>query len=799
MTLNQVTRTERQIDSRSYGLTALGGLFFLSGISGLLYEVVWLRMLTRLLGNTVYATSTVLAAYMGGLGIGSHLAGHVVDRAGRPLRLYAILELGIAVSAALSLGLVGWLPPIYQGLYEAAGGYGILETDARLVTALALLLVPTTLMGATLPTLSAFAVRRPEPFAQSTGMLYALNTLGAVSGVLLAGFVLIGSVGESRTIAVGIALNVAVALGVVVLFRDSRVLLSKSVNGDWPRDAVPYDRHPLTEYSARTRRVVLAAVTAGGSVALASEVVWGRMLLLYQGASVYAFSAMLAVLLAGMGLGSLAGGRVAGRYRDPLRLLAHVELAIGLSALASLHFYGHGGMAKPDLATGQNLSMMVAVPILLLGPMGFLWGIVFPLAVRCYDAGAGARDVAALYTGNTLGGIAGALAGGFALVPLLGVSISGAALAAASMFLGVVLLIAHPDGAWRETRVVLGCLTVACVLLLATVGDPYFRFLRRAMARAVPNNLTVYRHTEGPAVTTTVFGPKNDDRRARHLWIDGHGMTALVPVTKLMAHLPLWLTAERKDILVVCFGMGTTLRSASRHPGLEVWAVDLDPAVFEDVRYFHADGPALLHRPGIHPIVDDGRSYLLLHSRQYSAITVDPAPPLYSAGAVNLYSREFFELCRQRLSPGGVMCLWLPGGNASEIKAIMRTFVDVFAHVGVWESPLRQQSGAWGLYLLGAAQDFPDIERNVRAGFREPAVLADLEEWGRECDRPEKVLSLYLADEVKLRPWLRDTPDISDDRPYTEFPLWRALRRDMAYSVLLDGAKLGRELELGTR
>jgi spermidine synthase len=761
-------------------------------------------MLTRILGNTVYATSTVLAAFMAGLALGSFLAGRWVDRSRQPLAWYAGLEVGIGLAALLSLGLTQGLTPVYRGLYEVAGGSRAWLSAGQVLLALTVLLVPTALMGATLPTLCAHGVRRARAFGRCVGTLYALNTLGAVFGVLASGFVLLGEVGESRTIWVGVALNAAVAAGALALGRreawwplpdgiDASVACRTGLptrpdcerTGHENRPAEPSipSAPPSSEtkedgkaelvYPPVVRRVVVACFALSGLAALANEVVWSRMLLLLQGTAIYAFSSMLAAMLAGLGVGSWLGGRLFNRGRDPLRALARLQLALGLAGAVALYLFGwmkHG---------------LLLPPLVLVGPLGFFGGLAFPAAARCCttsgaDAG---RSVAGLYAWNTVGCIAGALLGGFVLIPLLGAGRSAGLLAGVSLLLGVVLLAIHPsqkrDGTFKHHgfRPLFGAagrwewgLLALSLLLLAYVGDPYSRLLRRRIVQAGYPRQTVVFHVEEAAADTTVFGGPQD-RRTKRLWVNGCGMTHLGTVTKLMAHLPLWLAAEPRDVLVVCLGMGTTLRSASRHDGLDITAVELVPGVLHHFGYFHPDGPDLLSRPNIHAVVDDGRNFLLMRPREYDVITVDPAPPIHSAGTVNLYSREFFQLCRARLRPGGVVCLWVPPEGASEVKMIVRTFLDVFEHVSAWSGPVPDV----GMYLIGSRRPPGDVAAKIRRGYARPAVLADLVEWDTECDRPEKVLDLYLADEQELAYFVSGSPTITDDRPYTEFPLWRSI------------------------
>jgi spermidine synthase len=740
----------------------LYGLFFLSGISGLMYEVVWFRMLGRVLGSTVHATATVLAAFMAGLALGSLAAGRFIDRSRRPLLWYAAAELMVGMAALLSRRLPELVLPIHRTLcgFLPASREGTVAGEA--LAALLVLVPPAALMGATLPILCSFGSRRRASFGRCAGTLYALNTLGAVVGVLAAGFLLLGAVGEGNTLRIGAILNVAAAGGAVL---GGRSFVGVAPSGDLPQSEKANGPQPP---EGGTPTAVLACFAVAGFCALGNEVVWGRLLTLYQGTSVYAFAAMLAVLLAGMGVGSWLGARRVDGASDPRRRLARLLMLGGLAALLALHLYPRWAPIKPNLSTGTGLPGLLLVPLLLVGPLGLVWGFTFPAAARCLQPGpsAAGKGAAALAAWNTTGAVVGSLTAGFVLVPWLGLAATGTALAVLSFAAGLLLLVDRLRlGEWG--------MVAACGLLVATVGDPCYDAMRRAAERLYPGGVTWYRHVEDSSGSTTAFGALGKDFRSKQLWIGGEGMTALVTETKLMAHLPLWLADAPRDVLVVCFGMGTTARSASRHDRTEVWAVELVPAVFDCFGFYHADGPELLRSPRVHPVVDDGRHFLLTRSQQFDVLTVDPAPPLYSAGAVNLYTREFFQLCRGRLRPQGAMCLWVPPANRSEILAIFRTFLEAFEHVQLWEGPAREVAGR-GFYLLGSRSPFGDVESKIRAGFRDAKAAADLREWGPECDGPEKVLALFLAQGEAVRELVAAAPAITDDRPFTEFPLWRA-------------------------
>src|SRR5205807_6458999 len=279
------------------------------------------------------------------------------------------------------------------------------------------------------------------------------------------------------------------------------------------------------------------------------------MLVLHQGTSIYAFSSMLAVVLAGMGLGSFVGGKLVHWTADPLRLLARLQLAVGLFQVVALHLF-----------VWQRRGYFWA-PVILLGPLGLLWGLAFPVGAICYlrAPSAAGRSIAELYVWNTLGCIAGALAAGFVLIPLLGVSRSVALLAVISTLIGMALLGKHPQGFRSSSRWLEWSLVGTCALLLGTAGDPYYRLLERRMLDFYPGGVAVEQHLEEAAATTTAFARVGGSQFDKQLWVNGTGMTHLNNVTKMMAHLPIALADDPHDVLVVCLGMGTTARSASRH------------------------------------------------------------------------------------------------------------------------------------------------------------------------------------------------------------------------------------------
>jgi len=746
---------------------ALCFLFLLSGSSGLIYEVVWLRMLSRTLGSTVYATSTILAVFMAGLALGSLVLGRLADKVRRPLVLYAILEASIGATALLSLSMNSWLAPLYRAIYATTGDSRVALTVGQVLLTMIVLLIPTSLMGATLPTLCAYGVRRCGSMGGVIGTLYALNTLGALLGVLAGGFVLIGAIGETRTMLVGITINAIVAAVALALFP----AIGAGASCDSPAGAAPPARSSRIPISRQARRSVLVCVCLSGFVSLALEIVWSRMLALYLGTSIYAFSGMLAVMLLGIGFGGWYG-RKADVWKDPLLALARLELGVAFFAAVGLATFSWG-----------NYSLFLR-PLIVVGPAALLLGMAFPVAVRCYAdyANSTGRRVGELYAWNTAGCILGALAGGFLLVPRFGAASSGAILSGLAAVASLVIFAAHPRGL-GIVRLADALVVVAVGFVISRIGDPYSAVIRNNILPLEPG-CQIFDQREEAAATTTAAGVP-DVPTARHLLVNGVGVTILVTGNKLIAHLPLWLADSPRDALVVCMGMGTTFRSMSRHPDIDVTVVELVPAVPRFMHYFHTDADRVMSQPNSHVVVDDGRNYLLMHPRLFDVITIDPAPPLCSAGTVNLYSEEFCKLCAGHLRPGGMVCLWVPVAQESEVKMILRTFATVFPFVSVWSGPTYQ-----GFILLGTLKPVNDVEARVRRGFTDPAAVSDLNEWDNSCDTPAKVLALRVCDRNALLAFTSNRPAITDDRPFTEFPLWRYLLNDPEYFHLIDTTDL---------
>ena len=751
--------------ARSETPSAGGGLrppilaiFVASGAAGLIYQVVWSRELVLVFGNTTQAIATIVTAFLACLGLGGLIGGRLADRSARPLPLYGTLELGIAACGLVLPFVFGRLGDLYRGAYGALLESPAQLTAVRFVLAFLAVAPATLLMGMTLPVLTRHLVRRLEETGARLGELYAANTLGAMAGTLLAGFVLIEFLGLRLTSYVAVLLNLSAGLAALTMAR-----------GEAPR---PPESRPAatTARPAGRRRVVLLATFVSGFVALALEVLWTRMLAEGTGSNIYIFTGILAVFLAGIALGSALYRRWSRPENDRVGVLGECLAGVGVTALVTV-VLGSGVVAR--------LPFVVETVVVLL-PATVLMGYGFPLAGRLITRSTAETggSVGLLYAANTAGSILGSFSAAFVLAGTLGTNGSVLLLGAVDLLVGAALMVTEP--AWRARAVRLAGGGLALLAVVAVVASS----LQVPLTRTVTENdlraggLPVTHDEDRLATVDTVAGPGY----AKRLLVGGVGMTSLTVDTKLMAYLPKALRPEARDFLVICFGMGSTYRSGLKL-GLHTDAVELSPTVPSRMPVFFPDAERYLHHANGHVTISDGRNYVRLSRKRYDMVAVDPAPPIESAGSVVLYTHEFLAEGRARLNPGGVFLLWVPYAlPLDDVKTHLRTFDNVFPHTRVLLSP-----GRHGIYLLGSDAPMKFGKDQVKQVLGNRDALADL---GDVPDFPEIDADLWMR-VVRHAEWLSDDqvraftgpgPEITDDRPRSEYFLWRrAFLDDKSY------------------
>ncbi len=761
-------------------------LFLVSGAASLIYQVLWTRQLTLVVGSSTFAVSAVVTAFMTGLALGARYFGGRADRTPRPLRLYAGLELGIAACAlALPLVIRGFAAA-NPALHEWAAGRAWALPAARLAFSFGVLLIPCTLMGGTLPVLMRFVARAPDQFGRDFGLFYGMNTLGAVTGCVLTGFWFLGSFGLAATNGIAIGANLLLAAAFWWLDgkraepeRGESAGAQGSTGGaeQAGRELPRPESGPDSGFDARERIVVAVAVLSGFTL-LALEVLWTRALVHAMWSTISTFTLVLAVLLLALALGSLLVARLqsrggAGSAEQVLLWLAVVEALFAGALLAEMPALGNvfatNGFFVFRFGYQTPLAGKVATLFVLLFVPALLGGMVFPLCVQVlgrHMERLGGK-LGGIYLWNTLAAAAGALAAGYALIPLAGVAKSYLALAVLHGAVAVGLGLAA-----ASRRRLLWLAALPAVALAAAwmgrahtrpdlFGDPAMRDPRAGF------ELLAYR--EATDATFAVFRHAPTDER--FLFINGFAAATVQRSSDympMMAHLPLLLHPEPKRVLVIAFGTGQTAGAATLHPiaGLDV--VDISRDVFDLAPYFSAANHEVMRDPRTRMHVEDGRNYIEATRGQYDVITSEPMPPKF-AHMVNFYSREYYRAARARLTPRGVVCQWLPFHLMSEAdaKMITATFVEVFPHSTLW---VIRGTGL----LVGTMEPVAVPPAELAARLAAPAARAGLptvrEDLARmKFDTREALLRLYGLDAEGLRALATGSPIITDNHPYLEF------------------------------
>ena len=731
---------------------ALAALFFLSGVSGLMYQVLWLRMLSVVFGVTAYAASTVLGSFMGGLALGSLLAGRLADRVRSPLRWFAAVEVAIAVIALLTPRLLRAAQYLYGEVAEALPESLVALTLARLVCSAAVLILPTTLMGATTPLVVRAATSRGT-FGPRVALLYAVNAGGAITGAVLAGFYLIGGIGLRRTFLIAAGLNVVVAVAALVLARRAEA----------PRTLAPVDSSTSTPPPSHvvavapaatggTATLVLIFFALSGLASLALEVIWFRMLVLILPATTYAFTTMLATVLGGIAVGSALSMRLLRRDRDWVRTLALLNLATGLAVLASLR------ILTMAYQSGWMTSSPVQASIVAIFPSALLMGCAFPIALRVWS-GSGdpaspdlAQRVGTAYAINMLGAIAGAVLGGFLLLPWLGSRVS--LVLAAGLYLLSGLLLA--TRALRPARLLVpAAIAVTAAGWLASQQQDLFKV---TIGRRYPHGEVVLWREEGVQTTVAVNRAPGG---MQVMYLDGlhqaNDSFGMVQVHAQIGLFPLAMHPAPRDVLVIGLGGGATAGAVSRHGGVAVDVVELSDSVVRGASRFAHVNNDVLRQPHVRLRVSDGRNYLALTDKRYDVITADIIQPQH-AGAGLVYSREYFELARAALKDDGIMLQWIGHRAKVEYDLIMRTFLEVFPDATLWNG---------GTLMVGTRQPLR-VSRTAFDRKRQDARTASaLDSVG--LGSYDALMGAYSGDAAAMRTFVGDGPLLTDDHPRIEY------------------------------
>jgi len=749
-------------------------LFLFTGVSGLIYEILWTRMFSLVLGTTVYAVAVVLSVYMGGLALGSWFFGRIVDRPGASgFRLYAWLEGAVGVYAFILPFLMNLSDEIYKMawplLSESFAGQNVL----RMGLAVLILIVPTTLMGGTLPALSRYLVRSRDRSGFEIGTLYAVNTLGAVFGCFITGFFLIELLGVRMTLITAAILNLTVALSAYYLSGRSH-----SEEKEIPREKTKHRKkktiEPKTDYSPRQIQAVLWLFALSGFTALALEVLWTRSLMYFVNIDTWAFTAMLTAFLCGIGLGSLIMTRYVEKIRKPILILAAIEILIGISAALSIPLFDLLYETRNTdlwLASATNTLLWQIVSklfqsfFIMLIPT-LLMGAAFPLVCRIYvgsrkEVGSGTGT---LYALNTVGAILGSIGAGFVMMPLLG-SIQNSILLSSSLYavIGLLLLVVAMDDArarFSAKSLLAVGLVVLVVLNIQFTGQPVIKLSH--FFKEQPGLFTLRYFHEGPDASISVLEKSNG---LRELNINGQSTAFTnhmdMQVHRMLSHLPMLLHPDPKKVLVVGFGMGSTVWGCCQYNEVDrVDVVELLKDEKKTAQWFEEVNHGVLSHHKLKFIQGDGRNYLLGTREKYDVISFNAIHPRYSA---NLYTVDFYQMCREKMKSNGIICAWMTQNSLvdEEWKMLCRSFAEVFPYSTLWYCNPQH------FCLIGSIKPLKIDFNKWQERIAQDGVAADLKD--SNLENPFVFITRYMFGNEKLRNYLAESMLNTDDKPLVEF------------------------------
>lgn len=758
--------------------------FFLSGFSSLVFEVIWARMLQQVFGTTSFAISTLLTAFMAGLALGSYLGGKLASRLKDPLRVYGLLEGTIGLYALVVPLLLAALPSLYSLLFEQFIDNFWLFSLLRFGAVFAILLIPTTLMGATLPLVSQWIAARSARFQGKVGLLYGVNTLGACLGCLLAGFAILPTWGLNIT-NYGFAL-VNLVLAILVVWTARR--LRQTAADDAPAASDSENRLALPAWAVRFILIIFGLT---GAVAMSYQVLWTRAYIITLGSSTYSFTLVLTAVLVGIAIGSALLSLWVARIQRPLAWFSFLQFAVAITAALSFFtlnrvpfwFFSH--LREAATMSAQIFLFQFALVALVVTVPSILQGMCFPLVIRAVTGrrDRSGNDVGKAYAYNTTGSIIGSFGAGFILLPALGlqqaitVVIATSTLAAIAAALGELLL--RP----RALRAVqFGAATAATVIIIALapaldrahLTSGIFRaqmardvFSERSFARHDPeilfyeDGLTATISVERQEETTTLRANGKPEAS------DGADMATQI----MVGLLPLVLRSAFDDVdpggeevAMIGYGSGVTAGASLQWPLEQLDVVELEPAMVDASRHFDHVNHRPLEDDRLNLIESDGRNYIEYSPATFDIIISEPSNP-WIAGVSSLFTVEFFQRARAQLNPNGVFAQWvqLYEMHPDNVRTVFETFQSAFPHVLAFSSKPKSTD----VILVGSQRKLPLPAQGFADAWAISSVQSELARVGHRS--PHDLLGLLFMNQDQLREFSANAPLNTDDNGYLEF------------------------------
>ncbi len=770
-------------------------MFFLSGAAALIYQVVWVRSLGLVFGGSHLAVTAVLSIFMAGLAMGGYVIGKRVDSVKKPLRLYGWLELGIAFFALVFMGLMKIYPDIYIPLAQGRDDSPLFLSLIRILFSIAALIVPTILMGGTLPVLSKFIARQAKNLRNHLSFLYGFNTLGAVAGATAAGFFLLRLYSVTVTLFIAMVINTAIGL-ICILLQDRAADLLGFAAPVPEAGAPPKAGSREKSGYLLPHKLVLWGIGVSGFCALGYEVLWSRMLTIAIGASVYGFTIMLVAFLTGIALGSEAYGLFPKLVRRPdtgadraIAWFGIVQVIIGLTAILvtvnipnlpmnitglQSHFL-KGGAGYFQAKLWANFLLAFAYMVV----PAFFMGLAFPLAGRVYAEYKElvGRAVGEVLAYNTIGAILGAAVSGFAMIYLFGIERSLQMLIVINLGFGLLVFCIAKQA--KQTAIAVSVAATGLLVFLA-FNDQALRMWDTKYFAIYRNNQPEAFHSpevirEAVANTDVLYYGEGIEAIVSAVRIKGGGQSFItngrVEASTLLkdrqcqytlGHLPMLLNKAPKQVLVVGTGSGMTLGATSVHPGVaQITLAEIEPKVIGVARTFAEYNHHVLDNPKLKIVFNDGRNFLMTTKQTFDVITADPIHPWFR-GAGYLYSSEYFKLAAGHLRPGGIICQWLPiyELTPANIKSVVKTFQEHFPYTMLWLTHFDAE-------IIGSNAPIVIDEADLDKRIAEPAVAGDLKQV--MMGTAEEFLSYFVMGTAGMKKFAQGAVVNTDDNLYLEF------------------------------
>ena len=753
--MGEVTNSEQKKSSISDWIIhakVMYSLIFLSGAAALIYELIWFRMLNIIFGVSGFAVATVVSVFLLGIGIGSIIFGKLAEKTKNTLKMYAYIELGIAVFSILSFIIIQ-----YTSIFDLIFFYSYnnlnlyLLSAVRFLITVIILIIPSIGIGGTIPLVAKYLLKSNQKLGSQFSSIYLINTLGAFVGTMMTGFVLVQYLGVTKTFFVAALTNVIIFL-IIIIFAKRKVndqILIYNVNNS-KRD----------DEGANKMRIMLPILFLTGFITLGYELLWVRVLTNFGSATTFSFTLILGGFLIGFTSGGLFIAQFIDKIKKLLRHFALYSISIAivggliLYILSRLHFfYSNVTGTYQQLITESWLGFIFSVII------SIFMGILFPLGVRLYVGNKNeiGKKIGVAYFINTLGAVFGSLATGFFLIPLLGIKVTATILISLNLMIAAFLIIKKI----QKRLVPAAALIISVILLVFLINASSNTYHRIA-----DDQQELY-YAEGVSATVTVQSVGEGESAYKILYVDSQGVASTHPTgiidAKMLAHLPLFLASEASNAVTVGYGSGGTSYSMLLHE-VEVVALEIEERVIDASREFIELNHYAETNPSLSIIIDDARNYLNNVDRQFDIIVTDVTNLKYKSNP-NLYTTDYFEIMRNKLTNKGIAAAWVPLGGLSfnDLQILTASFQSVYPHTTIWFFN-REPTGF--LILIGTPDKLHINIDELASKMTEP-VAEDLRTIG--INNEFEMAATLLLGERDVAKLVQDVQLHTDDRPILEF------------------------------